>query len=771
MVARIKQFLTPPVFEDENKSRTANLLNIILISLIMLSVIVGGVLISLFPSNDIRVIIFFALIVLLLGAYGLTRFYYIQVASILVVLALWGTFTVALFQLGGVRTPAFSVYIMITLIAGMLLGERIGVGVAFLSILTGAILLYAEYNGFIIFDSENILPVGAFVIHTFILSITVMLMRLYIGQINNELLEATRRNEHELAKRNYELQVVQNSLEEQVTARTQNFEISAEISRQLTEFLDVNELLKYVVDRVHNEFKFYHTHIYLVDEETGDLILTEGYGDVGRRLKEKGHQLEAGQGIVGTVAVTNKHFLSNNVDETPNFFRNPLLQKTNSELAVPLRKGAEVLGVLDIQSEKIDRFSPVDLSLIQSIGDQTAVAIHNARLLTQTQEALHQVQYLNSRLTRENWEDFQKTVPATGYRFKDGKSFPITSNKDTWFPPMKQAMAKKQLIKHVETNNNNSQASELAVPLMLRGQVIGVLDVKRQEKVGWAEEELSAIEVVADQVSRALENSRLAREQERTIEQLKEIDRLKSEFLTSMSHELRTPLNSIIGFADVLLQGIDGDLPDMAISDIKLIHNSGQHLLALINDILDLSKIEAGKMELVREPLDVTEAVSDVLAASNSLVKDKPVEILVEKPDELPLVYADKLRLSQILLNLVSNAAKFTHEGSITIKANVDEENPGRMRIAIVDTGIGIPEEKQQTIFDRFRQADGTTTRQYGGTGLGLAITLNLTDMHGGELKVKSEVDVGSEFYFTIPLADSITEQVETEIPQDETLV
>jgi signal transduction histidine kinase len=292
---------------------------------------------------------------------------------------------------------------------------------------------------------------------------------------------------------------------------------------------------------------------------------------------------------------------------------------------------------------------------------------------------------------------------------------------------------------------------------MLRGEVIGVLGVKREETPDWDAEEVSAVEAVADQISRALENARLSKEQEKTIEQLKEIDRLKSEFLTSMSHELRTPLNSIIGFADVLLQGIDGDLPDLALNDIRLIHNSGQHLLALINDILDLSKIEAGKMELVREPLDISNSIKDVLAAASSLVKNRPIEIRVDMPDEpLPVVYADKLRLNQILLNLMSNAAKFTEKGSIIIKPRLSEEAPGTMRISIIDTGIGIPLEKLETIFDRFRQADNTTTRKYGGTGLGLAISLNLVQMHGGELRVKSKEGVGSEFYFTIPLAEAV---------------
>jgi signal transduction histidine kinase len=220
-----------------------------------------------------------------------------------------------------------------------------------------------------------------------------------------------------------------------------------------------------------------------------------------------------------------------------------------------------------------------------------------------------------------------------------------------------------------------------------------------------------------------------------------------------MSHELRTPLNSIIGFADVLLQGIDGELNDMALNDIQLIHNSGKHLLALINDILDLAKIESGKMELVRDAVDLKEVANAVLATSNSLVKDKPVQIAIDVPAALPPVYADKLRLNQILLNLVSNAAKFTHQGTITIKATLDKQKPDTMTLSVVDTGIGIPANKLNTIFERFRQVDASTTRKYGGTGLGLAICKQLVEMHGGTLNVKSKEGIGSEFYFTVPLA------------------
>lgn len=419
--------------------------------------------------------------------------------------------------------------------------------------------------------------------------------------------------------------------------------------------------------------------------------------------------------------------------------------------ALPLRtSGRPQQGVVLLQSNRPYEFSQQDIQRYNALTPQISAAFENQRLLEETRVVLAEVEAVQRRYTLEAWERYHDERFIHGYekvgeRFKTFE-FDFPSEVD------------------VEEAVENSESS-LIVPLNVRGQMIGLLglETSNEERV-WTPEEKALVETVAEQLAQAAENirlldnsQRLSKEQEKTIEQLKEVDRLKSEFLTSMSHELRTPLNSIIGFADVLLQGIDGELSDPALNDIKLIHNSGQHLLALINDILDLSKIEAGRMELVREALDIREVFDNVLAASSSLVKNKPVEIFANAPKILPDVHADKLRLNQILLNLVSNAVKFTAEGSVTIKAELPDDLPDQMRISVVDTGIGIPADKLDAVFDRFHQADGTTTRKYGGTGLGLAISANLTEMHGGKLQVKSEVGVGSEFYFAIPLASNIT--------------
>lgn len=233
--------------------------------------------------------------------------------------------------------------------------------------------------------------------------------------------------------------------------------------------------------------------------------------------------------------------------------------------------------------------------------------------------------------------------------------------------------------------------------------------------------------------------------------QIKEADRIRSEFLGKISHELRTPLNSIIGFSKVILNGIDGPLTDLQRIDMTAIYTSGQHLLSLVNDILDFSKIEAGKMELHREKLDFKEIVAGVMAMAIALVEGKEIELIEEIESNLPPVYADRVRVRQVVLNLVSNAAKFTDKGFIALRALARDRE---LLISVSDTGIGIAEKDIPLIFEEFRQVDSSIGRRAEGTGLGLPISKRLIEMHGGRLWVESSPGRGSTFYFTLPFAE-----------------
>jgi signal transduction histidine kinase/CheY-like chemotaxis protein len=294
--------------------------------------------------------------------------------------------------------------------------------------------------------------------------------------------------------------------------------------------------------------------------------------------------------------------------------------------------------------------------------------------------------------------------------------------------------------------------AELAIPLLVGDTLIGALDVQSTSPNAFSEEEISTLEILAAQLAIAIQNARAFAEQQRTAERLKEIDKLKTQFLANMSHELRTPLNSIIGFSRVILKGIDGPLTELQKTDLTSIHNSGQHLLSLINNILDLSKIEAGKMELNFEEVDLGPILKSVVSTAVALVKDKPVALHQEIPDDLPIVWADPTRMRQIILNLVSNACKFTDEGAITIRAQADHE---KITISVADTGIGVPEDKLGSIFEEFTQVDASTTRKVGGTGLGLPISRHFVEMHQGQIWVDSKPGRGSTFQFFIPIKPS----------------
>ncbi len=304
----------------------------------------------------------------------------------------------------------------------------------------------------------------------------------------------------------------------------------------------------------------------------------------------------------------------------------------------------------------------------------------------------------------------------------------------------------------------------LVVPLRVQDEIIGVIEL--DGKGGddpWTDEDRVLAEAVAHEFAITLQDARSHQLTSQALEEMREADRLKSQFLANMSHELRTPLNSIIGFSRVILKGIDGPVTENQEQDLSAIYNAGQHLLGLINDILDLSKIEAGKMELTFSEVDLPEIIRGVMSTAVGLVKDKPIELVLDLPDALPSIQADNIRLRQILLNLVSNATKFTDEGHIGISVRLIERGgQPEVVIAVFDTGHGISPEDHEKIFEPFSQVDSSPTRKTGGTGLGLSICKHLVELHRGVLWVESVPGEGSTFAFTIPY--EVNEQEKEEL-------
>jgi signal transduction histidine kinase len=268
--------------------------------------------------------------------------------------------------------------------------------------------------------------------------------------------------------------------------------------------------------------------------------------------------------------------------------------------------------------------------------------------------------------------------------------------------------------------------------------------------MAFTDESIRQIDTLVDQAASVMQTLRLIEQQQETVERLQEVDRLKQQFLANMSHELRTPLNSIIGYSEVLLDGVDGDLTEDAEEDVEAIHDSGKHLLSIINEILDLAKIEAGQMQLDAQEVDLPQFIKDIVHSGQILVKDKGVMLEWVEQSEVPVIKADPIRVRQVLWNLISNAVKFTEAGSVTVTYGMHSDT--EIFVKVEDTGIGMTEEGVGSIFERFSQVDGSSTRRAGGTGLGLTITRQLVRMHGGEVYVESEVGVGSTFWFTLPI-------------------
>jgi PAS domain S-box-containing protein len=589
---------------------------------------------------------------------------------------------------------------------------------------------------------------------------------------------------------------------EQVQRRAAEMQAVSEVGAEASATFDPDEMLQSVVTLAKERFGLYHAHIYLMDDTGENLVLVAGSGSIGQMMVKAGHRIRTAheRSLVARAARRRQGVVVNDVASALDFLPNPMLPATRSELAVAMIVGDQVIGVLDVQSDEIDHFTDEDLVIQSTLASQVAVAVNNARLFEQTQQRAAEMQAVAEvgaqasatldqasllwnvvNLVRDRFnlyhahiyllDDRQQNLILTAGAGEAGKLMVTGGHRI----PLRHEQS--LVVRAVRTRqsvivNDVTRApdflpnpmlprtrSELATPLVVGGRVIGALDVQSERVDRFSAEDVQVQSTLASQIAVAVNNAQLFAEQLDVADRLREVDRLKSEFLASMSHELRTPLNSIIGYAEVMLDGIDGDLTDDMTEDVGAIHGSGKHLLNLINDILDLAKIEAGQMDLVVEDFELGPLVEDTTNIQRVLLKDKPVDLVLDIPADLPYIHADSLRVRQVIGNLVTNAIKFTEQGSITVRAREDEQDPDLIQISVIDTGMGMRPDQLKVIFDRFRQVDQSHTRRAGGTGLGLSITRQLVQMHGGDIWVESEAGVGSAFHFTLPRATETVQE------------
>jgi two-component system, NtrC family, sensor kinase len=479
-----------------------------------------------------------------------------------------------------------------------------------------------------------------------------------------------------------------------------------------------------------------------------------------------------------------------------------------SVVSVPMLREGETVGSISVARREPGRFSDADVTLLKTFADQAVIAIENVRLFTELQNTNHALTAAHAQVTEaleqqtatgdilkiiaQTQADVQPvfdTMVRSAVRLCNGLFGTLWRFDGEWIHQVAQYNYTPEALEEVRRlyparpsrGHGSARAilgkavvhipdveldtefeyqalsravgwrSGLFVPMLRDGAPIGALAVTRAAPGPFSTSEIDLLKTFADQAVIAVENVRLFRETEQKSRQLEAASRHKSEFLANMSHELRTPLNAVIGFSEVLLQRMFGELNAKQDEYLKDIYASGQHLLSLINDILDLSKIEAGRMELIRAPFHLPGALENAVTLVKERAARHGITLELDLDPRLGEVVGDERKVKQVLLNLLSNAVKFTPEGGrVSLKAGFSDV---AAEIAVTDTGIGIAPEDQAAIFEEFRQVGRDETRKQEGTGLGLALAKKFIELHGGRIWVYSDLGHGSTFTFTLPVS------------------
>ena len=594
-------------------------------------------------------------------------------------------------------------------------------------------------------------------------------------------------------------------LERKVEDRTIELKLSLEQQTAISEILrvissspaDVAPVLQAVAERASRICESPYADIVLVDADR--LRDVAWVGEIGRPAQGESRPLNRfsvmGRSVIDRKPVHIDDLQNASETDFPSGRKYAMEFGHRTTLAVPLLREDKALGTILLRRMEVRPFTDKQITLLQTFADQAAIAIENVRLFNETKESLEQqtatseilrvisssptdVQPVFEAIARSGLNLFEDanvwvvlrqgdSIQAAAISERDPErvakwraAFPTpltrdylnaTAILDNAIVDVPDVDAISRPLKPGTANFAATGYKAVTITPMMRGEeAIGAIGVARLRPGPLRDKQIALLKTFADQAVIAIQNVRLFREIEDKSRQLEIANQHKSDFLANMSHELRTPLNAIIGFSEVLVEKMFGEVNDKQLDYLKDIHSSGRHLLSLINDILDLSKIEAGRMELDVAEFDLRSALENAITLVKERAQRHAIVLSLDVEPSLGMFRGDERKFKQILLNLLSNAVKFTPEGGKVAVAARPAANG--VEFSVSDTGVGIAADDQQLVFEEFRQVGKDYTRKAEGTGLGLALTKRFVELHGGTIRLESAPGKGATFTFTIPL-------------------